>query len=158
MAKKRIVADVMLVKLARWLRLFGISVENTKYVEDARLLRYAKRTGSILLTSDKALHERARKKEASSILVINGPFEMQLGYVVKLLGITPSMNETICPLCNSQLVPVSKKYASKRILKKIAKRYDSFYYCRKCRKVYWHGSHWEKIGKTLKSIQRMEVR
>ncbi len=39
---QRLVADVMLAKLARWLRLAGIEVEAAEITDDIRLIAYVK--------------------------------------------------------------------------------------------------------------------
>lgn len=148
----RIVADVMLAKLARWLRLFGISVENPRYTDDYKLMMYAKRTRSILLTSDRALHARSVKNGVRSLLVENAPLEAQLAYVVGSLRLSPRIDEKICPVCNSPLRKISAESASRYTTKKIAEEYNAFYYCRKCRKVYWRGSHLKNIEATLKRV------
>ncbi len=142
----------MLAKLARWLRLFGISVENPRYVEDDRLLKYSKRTGSILLTSDRALNARARKLGVESLLISDKQLDSQLRYVIKALKLKPKASEKICPMCNSSLTKISKERASKLVKKGISIEYESFYYCRKCRKVYWQGSHWRDINTMLGKV------
>ncbi|VVB77146.1 Mut7-C RNAse domain protein [uncultured archaeon] len=55
----KIYADVMLAKLARWLRLAGISVLNAPYVDDTELLYSVAGAKGILLTSDVELSRRS---------------------------------------------------------------------------------------------------
>ncbi len=149
---RRMVADVMLAKLARWLRLFGISVENPRYTDDYKLMKYAKRTHSTLLTSDRALHACSVKNGVRSLLVENAPLEAQLAYVIGSLRLSPKIDEKICPVCNSPLRKISAESASKHISKRITEEYDAFYYCGRCKKVYWRGSHLRNIEATLKRV------
>ncbi|MGC8478380.1 MAG: Mut7-C RNAse domain-containing protein [Candidatus Micrarchaeia archaeon] len=151
--RERIVADAMLAKLARWMRLLGIGVESAPYIEDARILRYVKRVHAVLLTSDKALYARALKAKVRSVLVTGKGLESQLVEVFDILGLKPSLDKEICPLCNSNLRKITKDSAIKHGLsKKISLRYPYFYYCPKCKKVYWRGSHWKRVEKTARRI------
>ena len=52
------VADAMLGKLVRWLRVMGIDVVYDPDTTDAQLLQCAEREGRILLTRDRALMRR----------------------------------------------------------------------------------------------------
>ena len=40
----------------------------------------------------------------------------------------------------------------------LAKRYNEFWVCRKCNKIYWKGSHWKKMIETIGSIEKKQTR
>jgi len=151
---RRLVTDVMLAKLARWMRLLGISVESAPYVNDERILRYVKRTKSILLTSDKALYRRALKAGAGSLLVQGDSLAAQLKLVFGALGLAPDTNREICTLCNSPLRKISPESATRhRVPKRIVERYNEFYYCGRCKKVYWRGTHMKRVMKVASLLK-----
>jgi len=58
----KFIADVMLGKLARWLRILGYDVAYDPNADDEALVQRAVNEGRILLTKDRRLVERWRKK------------------------------------------------------------------------------------------------
>ncbi|MEM3827051.1 MAG: Mut7-C RNAse domain-containing protein [Candidatus Micrarchaeaceae archaeon] len=145
-AAPRIVADAMLAKLARWMRLLGVDVEPLPYVEDDRLLKYVKRTGAVLLTSDRELYRKSLKRGAAALLVESHGLISQLKYVFSALSLAPDVSREICPICGSALLKISSDTAVRRgVPKKIALRYHEFFLCRKCGKVYWQGTHRRRV-------------
>lgn len=63
------VADVMLKKLARWLRILGVEVLYPTSVDDDEIIKLAKEKGKTILTMDEELCQRARKQDVSAFLV-----------------------------------------------------------------------------------------
>ncbi len=161
MSKRRILTDVMLAKVARWLRLAGIPAMDVPAQGDDAILRHSKRSKAILLTSDVALSLRARKRGITSILVTQHDLDRQLAYVIRSLRLNARTDpaETFCPRCCSPLNRVSPEFASRRgIPDAIASRYNGFYYCRRCGKLYWQGTHWISIRKRLARVARLAAR
>ena len=56
----KVFADVMLAKLARWLRMAGIAVYDAPFIDDDALLGSVERRGGVLLTSDEQLCARGK--------------------------------------------------------------------------------------------------
>jgi len=145
---QKLVADAMLVKMARWLRLFGVSVKEIKYKNDKMILAYVKRNDATLLTCDRTAYQMARKRRIGCIFIPNMDFDHQLAYVFKALGRAPKINRLRCTLCNRQIMPISKSFAKSHNTPANALRQNNkFYYCSACKKIYWHGSHWVHIRK-----------
>ena len=57
-----------------------------------------------------------------------------------------------CSVCNGDLKEKSKLDILNRIPEGTAKEYDDFWECSKCFKIYWVGSHWEDIKKTISEL------
>lgn len=152
--QQELIADAMLVKLARWLRLFGVSVKEIKYKNDKMILAYVKRHNAILLTCDMTACQMARKRRISCILVPNTNFDQQLAYTFKALGGAPNTNTLRCTICNKQIRLVSKSFAKSHAAPANAlKQNNRFYYCSACKKLYWHGSHWVRICKRARRVK-----
>jgi len=153
----RIIADVMLQKLARWLRLAGIRVYDTPYIDDIKLIKYTKALHGVLLTMDTGLTARAEKNKVKVVLVKGKNIAEQLAFVAKALKLRISTNPSgICPYCNSKLIRVDKAKVLKYLPKNVAERKKVFYKCPKCKRVYWKGTHWDKISAVLKQAIKME--
>ena len=149
----KFIADGMLGKLARWLRLAGHDVA---YIGDEKLppeeqddalLERAKSGKRILLTADLALHKRAVKAGLGSTFIRGSDVALQLAEISKQVGekmeITPENSR--CPVCNGTLELAKKDQIEGLVPKNVLKTYDEFWQCVECGKVYWHGGHWKTI-------------
>src|SRR5919201_3440585 len=99
-AEPRFVADVMLGKLARWLRALGYDTLYYRDAPDSRLLGLALREQRRLLTRDAALAVRAG---AVGLLVRAETLDDQLREVAETFGLGPRAPLTRCLECNGTL-------------------------------------------------------
>jgi uncharacterized protein with PIN domain len=155
----KFIADSMLGRLARWLRLLGHDTLYYPHIEDSLLLRIAREEDRVLLTRDTRL-VKVRGLKKFLLLSENGPFE-QLKKVITTFGLVPSggYDETgaappanRCSLCNSVLEDVPKDQAEGRVPEYVYLTSESFRKCRKCEKFYWRGTHQERLRKKLMEI------
>ncbi|MEM3781751.1 MAG: Mut7-C RNAse domain-containing protein [Candidatus Micrarchaeaceae archaeon] len=157
MVHGELVADVMLEKLARWIRLSGTSITSAPFTSDNSIIRYVKKHNGILLTQDEPLAGRSSKRKFKVLLVKGSSIEEQLAFVACSLGLkirtTPS---GICPYCNAKLVKIAKESAKAAVPNAVAKSHTSFYTCKKCKRVYWRGTHWNKISARLKLAMQIK--
>ncbi|MEJ5293297.1 MAG: Mut7-C RNAse domain-containing protein [Candidatus Methanosuratincola sp.] len=138
----RFVADAMLGKLARWLRIIGYDTEYLPSAGDDDLISAAEDGGRLLLTRDSELFRRAVRRGVPAILIKSTTIAEELSEITRSLGLKLS-DQTRCPLCNELLVeggggeglPVRGRV----------------WECPRCRKFYWHGTHWLKISETLEA-------
>jgi len=145
----KFVADVMLGKLTRWLRLFGCDVHYDNTAEDAKLLAIALSEKRILLTRDRQLSIRAGKY---GYLVQTEGTNKQIAEIVEKFDVEPVFYGDICPECNGEVVPVSKESVREDIPQYTYRTHNAFRRCLSCGKVYWEGSHRELAENDLKRI------
>ncbi|MFW9827798.1 MAG: DUF5615 family PIN-like protein [Candidatus Thorarchaeota archaeon] len=156
----KFLADSMLGKLARFLRIFGY---NTVYandlvelykvdpVPDHLLIDYAKKNERIIITKD--YHFYKSYKENSIFLEGEGVYNY-LRQLKKENGLSFKFNlkKARCSVCNSNLERIVKKDSIKNlVLRDTFNSYNDFYQCSNvlCKKVYWQGSHIEDIQNKL---------
>ncbi len=151
----RLVADSMLSKLARWLRLGGISIENAPCGDDKEIISFVKRRRAILLTADEQLANRSRKRGFRVLLVREKDLEHQLAHVISTLGLKVNVPGMICPICNGKLASIGKKNVKGLVPENAYKKHRKFYKCEKCGKVYWEGTHWKKIRERYKKVLKI---
>ncbi|WP_297548808.1 Mut7-C RNAse domain-containing protein [Thermococcus sp.] len=150
----KFIADMMLGRLARWLRLYG---HDTLYgiKDDDEIIRVALREGRIILTKDVALARRAERLGARVFLLRSNSLEGQVREL-KELGVEfgelfPS--KARCPKCNGPIKPVSKSDVKERVPHKVYESYDEFYVCQKCGQIYWPGKQWREMLKIDKKLR-----
>ena len=147
--KPRFLVDSMLGSLARWLRIGGYDAEYRRDADDDSLMEEASRTGRILLTRDRVLALRAKKRGVETILVEGEGDVEQLGALAAALGLDLDPSNSRCPKCNGSLTRVSRDQVRDRVPEASLEAFDVFWVCDSCGCVYWRGSHWDQIASTL---------
>lgn len=134
----RFVADVMLGRLARWLRALGHDTLYFRDAPDARLLGIALREGRRLLTRDAALARRAR---AAGLLDRSETLDAQLAEVVAAYGLHCRGPMTRCLECNGLLLAADCAAVRERVPPYTLATQHEFRVCEGCGRVFWPGSH-----------------
>jgi len=146
----RFLADVMLAKPARWLRMFGYDTLIAKEPQpDNELIDIARNEERILITRDKTIAEKTRGGKAVATLYLNERQpEKQLEEIVKTLKLKITFpDNTRCPQCNGTLDVTER---NDKVPEGV--RSDTYWQCTNCNKMYWKGSHWDKIMKVIEKI------
>ena len=150
-----LLADAMLGKLARWLRLLGYDV---RYMQDddAAIAHAARADGRILLTRD---HQLAERRGLHTVLVQSGCLTDQLAQVVEAVGRLPAGTPRRCMACNAVLVAITVETARPGVPPYVAETVGSssdrpFHQCPECGKIYWKGTHWQGIEDRLDEALR----
>lgn len=153
----KFVADTMLGNLARWLRILGYDTLYSRYFEDWKLLRIAEEESRVLLTRDESLFRRAKTKNLGVVLITSDDIAEMLAYVAAKTGIELSFDpsRTRCPECNTLLMRISKAEALSLLESNVITKYEEFWRCGKCGKIYWQGNHWRTINSTLEKANRL---
>jgi uncharacterized protein with PIN domain len=145
------VADINVGKLALHLRTLGF---DTLYGSDSRDMELAEIAHSqkrILLTRDTSLLKRKIIMHGYLLRAQNST--MQLIEVMRLYDLSSKIKPlSRCIPCNGQLVPVNKEAILDRLEPLTKKYYDSFHICEQCDKIYWPGSHQEKIDAFVRKV------
>lgn len=142
-------ADSMLGRLTRWLRLMGYSVEYASSEwSDAKIMEYCNSKGLFLLTRDRELS----KRYSNSFYVRSENLNDQLAQFLSEFPPSRDLFFTRCPLCNGKTSRVPMSQVSDRVPDGVRGRYDSAFVCHNCGKVYWEGTHYDSILKTINSI------
>ena len=146
----------MLGGLARWLRVAGYEADFDVHVPDGELVRRAFREKKVLLTSDSGILERYAVSEglASCVFVPRGlDVVQQLGHVLRELALP--MREPRCMECGGGLDTVPLQEVADEVPEKVRDQCEEFFRCRRCGKLYWHGTHWQSISRRLSRAQRI---
>jgi uncharacterized protein len=151
----RFLCDAMLGGLAKWLRAAGYDTyyasEGTD-VSDRSLTQKALEEGRVLLTSDGGFLERRPVRDGSVgfMKVPYLPLEEQLRLVVDRFAL--SRRPARCMECNGELATVPPGAVSDRVPPGVLQDREEFFLCGGCGRVFWHGSHWERISGRLERV------
>ncbi len=151
-------ADHMNGDLAKWLRILGF---DCKYPEsslsDKEILEICMREGRILLTKDRELHSYALRRGVRSIYISGDTLIEKfrnIYYEINLNTFIHHLNPR-CTQCNSELILVKSDSIKEMLYEDVASKYDEVYLCKNCGKIYWEGSHWRGINKTISKILKL---
>lgn len=157
----KFIADRMLGRLARWLRLFGYDTLEIRKQEneDEKLLELAETEGRILVSRDMLLIRKAVKRGIRAYLIQYSEIMEQLREMQGEFGISIEPQMDRCTLCNS----VIRKARTEDMEIIRAKDYVyperlgsglEFWLCDKCGQVYWQGKHWENIMERVEKLKK----
>jgi uncharacterized protein with PIN domain len=146
----RFVADAMLGTLAKWLRILGYDTLFDTTLNDNELVRLARAEDRVLLTRDREL---AQRRGVQMILVLSEKLDDQVHQVLADLDLEPARAFSRCPVCNEPLEPLDPQAARARVPAYVAQTQRTFKICPVCRRVYWRGTHWQRMEKRLEKLQ-----
>jgi uncharacterized protein with PIN domain len=148
----RFVADGHLGKLTRNLRLLGFDVASPTPAEDRQLLETMQRENRALLTRDRRLlmhavvqngfYPRSQDANEQTIEVLRR-FEL-----FSLLA--PFAR---CSHCNGLLEEVAKDEIIEHLEPLTRIYYERFRRCQNCGKIYWRGSHFDKLCQRIEAFR-----
>lgn len=141
---ERFLVDGMLGRLARWLRVAGHDAVYEPPFDDLFLAERARRENRILLTRDRNL---ASRRGIRSLLVEEDDLEGQLRQVLSLFP--PPGPGSRCIVCNVPLEEAAKSAVQDLVPPYVREHYDRFWVCPSCRRIYWQGTHWERMQQKL---------
>ncbi|MBE9507112.1 MAG: Mut7-C RNAse domain-containing protein [Chloroflexi bacterium] len=142
----RLLADGMLGRLAKWLRLMGYDTAYDNAATDPELAHRARAEGRVLLTRD---HELAARRGLRTLLIQSEILEEQMQEVRDALGPPPHPPLSRCAVCNTALEPVSPAEIADRVPPFVLRTQSEFHRCSGCGRVYWSGSHVQMMQKQL---------
>jgi len=147
----KFLADGMLGKLTRWLRMIGCDVKYFNDLSDEELINISIEENRILLTRDIELFRRALSRGAAAFFVEGRNEIEKLAEISEHFDVKLEINveKSRCPKCNARIRPVSKEEVKERVPPATFRFYSEFWECPSCGQIYWQGSHWRKINRTL---------
>lgn len=146
-------ADAHLGGLARFLRMLGFDTLHDQRWPDAEIRRIAHEESRIVLTRDRGLlmcREIARGCYVRAIRV-----EPQLAEVVSRYRLSAEARPfTLCLRCNVPLAEVAKQKIQDRVPERVFQLHEHFTHCSACGRIYWPGTHYERMNEVLQSVRR----
>jgi uncharacterized protein with PIN domain len=151
----KFIADEMLGKLARWLRMIGVDVIYQNQIEDEKLIQMARNENRIILSRDTHLIKHLDPKEY--LFIHYDYLEEQFSECLRQFPDIKSEEKPLsrCVVCNTPLKEIDKESVKGRVWPFVYQTQDNFTECEKCQKIYWRATH---VNKILDRIDRLLTR
>ncbi|HUM35188.1 MAG TPA: Mut7-C RNAse domain-containing protein [Candidatus Saccharicenans sp.] len=152
------IADCMVGKLARWLRLLGFDVSYYSKIEDAKLIELAANENRIILTRDHELINKIKKIESlrdKFLLIESERWEEQVEQVLDHFKLRDKIKpNSRCLDCNAELKSLSKDRARNLVPPFVYEQSSSFALCPVCGRIFWKGTHFRDMENKLRRFTR----
>jgi uncharacterized protein with PIN domain len=130
----------------------GCDTEYFPAIGDGELAERAQREGRLILTRDTLLVRRRLVRD-NSFFVEGDHFRDQVRQVVRAFAIDPFARFlTRCLECNAPLRELSREEAQGRVPPYVFATQGRFQSCPACGRLYWGGTHRERMAAELKDI------
>ena len=142
--RTRFILDVHLGKLARDLRLLGLDSAYASNWDDETIIDRALAEQRIILTRDTGILKQGRVTHG--YWVRGHQPDAQLAEIVAAFDLRRQLQPfSRCLECNGEIRPVERDDLAGRVGPEILARFDRFWRCPDCRRVYWQGSHYRRL-------------
>ena len=151
---KRFAVDIMLGKLAKWLRVLGFDARSMPLDDLARV-------ESLLSEGIIPVTRREKLRDIEGVLFIRTDRQLeQLKELISVLsiGIDELRPFSRCSLCNADLLQIPRKAVFGAVPDYVLETASDFRKCPECARVYWPGSHRQKMFDKLESITGWDLR
>jgi len=137
-------------KLAELLRMLGYDAFVARSISFDKMITIAVKERRILLTRS-SRQANSNKKFSRQLIIAELPLH-QLEELRDLIEYDKDKQFTRCLKCNSQLYPISKQNLPNNVPEFVKDNKDEFFICRKCKQVFWRGTHYEDMQAMIKSF------
>ena len=147
----RFVADVMLGRLAKWLRIAGFDVLYSNRFSDEELVVVSRRERRILLSRDTRL--LVRRSVERFVFLESERVQDQIRQVLQETRIH-SLPRILsrCLACNEPLSEIAREEVKESVPPYVFDTQSNFKFCPRCRKIYWAGTHRQAVLRTLEKL------
>ena len=148
----KFIADSMLGKLAKWLRILGWDTIYYNRSEKDSMIKVANNENRMILTRDTRLQKKGDLKDLLFIKD-NDPMA-QLREVVNGLDlkIDPERIFSRCLRCNKRLEKVPPEEVEGKVPEYVWQHQRGYSRCPSCKRIYWKGTHADNILRRVKDL------
>ena len=149
--RPRFVADAHVGGLARLLRMAGFDTLYDNNFDDAEIAALAAGEERVVLTRDRDLLIRREIRYGRYLRAL--PAEEQLEEIIGRYQLAAHARPfSLCLHCNAPLHAVTKAAVEHRLPPLVREHYQEFSACDVCGRVFWKGSHWQRMHALLRRV------
>ena len=147
----RFVLDIHLGRLAAYLRMLGFDTLCSDDFDDEQLVELSLGEERVLLTKDRGLLKRSVITHGYFVRAIE-PGKQILEILKRFDLFSLAAPFSRCMRCNGRLQHVSKQEVLDQLPPKTRDAYDEFRRCDTCQRIYWKGSHYQRMQSFIQSL------
>ncbi len=149
--RPRFVADVMLGRLSKWLRIAGFDVLYSNRFSDDELVALSRSEDRILLSRDTRL--LVRRIVGKFVFLESEDIQEQIRQIFRVTGTTslPGLL-TRCLSCNEMLRDAAREDVRDAVPPFVFETQARFKQCPGCSKIYWAGTHRQAVLRRLEGL------
>jgi len=151
----KFIADVHLGRLVRYLRMMGLDVIYKNNIKDHEIVKLSLKERRAILTRDRGILKRS--EVTHGYWLRSTKIKEQVVEILNRFNLKNIINEfSRCLECNSVLNSVSKEEIINVLPPKVIQSQEEFYRCTACNKLFWKGTHYERMLSFIQSVRDME--
>lgn len=152
--------DTNVGRLAKWLRILGYDTLFINDLDDDELIRIAMDEGRILLTKDTRILRRrvVYDGQLKLVLIRDDDVKGQIRQVVQTLNLDHTKPFSLCLECNQPLMPREKDEVQELVPPYVFKSQTQYMQCPSCHRIYWRGTHWQRMNRELEELGQTDGR
>ena len=123
---------------------------------DSQLIAIAQAEGRVILSRDTQIMKRRviTSGKLKAVLIQRDEPELQMQQVIDALDLDCRFKPfTICLECNQVLVERNKDKVKDLVPPYVFQTQNQYMECPACHRIYWRGTHWQAMTKTLKKFR-----
>jgi uncharacterized protein with PIN domain len=152
----KFVADVHLGRLTRYLRMMGFDVYYKNDLSDEEIVKISLKERRAILTRDIGILKRTEVTHA--YFIRTDKVEKQTEEVIIRFDLQNEIKEfSRCLECNELLKSIKKETIVKQLPPKVSQTHNEFYQCPSCKKIYWKGTHYQRMLSFIQSLKNIEL-
>ena len=149
----RFVLDGHLGRLAAYLRMLGFDSLYRNDYSDEELAQISENEKRILLTRDRGLLKRSRVTHGF-LLITRDPRQQLLAVIHRFDLVSTFKPFARCIACNGVLENIGKGAVACLLEPRTKQYFEEFKICTDCGKIYWKGSHYERMLGFIEWVQK----
>ena len=157
--RPKFIVDTNVGRLARWLRMMGYDALFINDIDDQELVSIGLKEKRAVVTKDTQIVERrvVTSGKLKALLVRGDDAKAQLRQVVKAMNLNPESRQfTLCLECNQPLVSIKKEEVKDLVPPYVFQTQSNYVQCPSCHRIYWRGTHWQRMKSELATLMEGE--
>ena len=148
----KFIADRMLGKLARELRMLGYDTVYYREENPYQLIKLAREENRVILTRNTKLIPKRPEDRIVRIMEDKPPLQLRELIQKKVVSLNEENLFSRCLLCNIFLEEISHEEVEGKVPDFIFYQQKQFFRCPQCLRIYWQGSHQDHMQKKVNEL------
>ncbi|MFC1693762.1 Mut7-C RNAse domain-containing protein [Candidatus Latescibacterota bacterium] len=148
----KFILDVHLGRLSKYLRMLGFDTLYESNYDDSTIIKTAREQKQTILTRDVVLLKNNEVTHGYWIRSQNS-FDQAIEVIIYFDLFSSIKPFSRCILCNGIIQSITKESVLHLLKPNTQHYYDEFFQCMSCKKVYWKGSHYERMERLIEKLK-----